>query len=194
MTLNVLSMVGYSWIALGTLWLAGLPFAKPVARRLASGARIFQLALAALGFTLLGSHRFRGGWMGVSFLPQGEPMHHDVQFIGLALTIAGCLIACWARIVLGSNWSGSATVKASHELILKGPYAFARHPIYTGMLLAVVGTALAVGEWRSIIGAVVILLALIVKMSQEERLMLQTFPEAYPHYRQNVRALIPGVF
>jgi protein-S-isoprenylcysteine O-methyltransferase Ste14 len=194
MTFNVLSMVGYSWIALGTLWLAGLPFAKPVVRRQASGARIFHLALAALGFALLGSQWFRGGWMGVSFLSQSEPMHQDVQFIGLALTIAGCLIAGWARIVLGGKWSGAATVKASHELILKGPYAFARHPIYTGMLLAAVGTALAVGEWRSIIGAVVILLALLMKMSQEERLMLQTFPEAYPHYRQKVRALIPGVF
>jgi protein-S-isoprenylcysteine O-methyltransferase Ste14 len=194
MTFNLLSMVGYSWIAIGTLWLAGLPFAKPVVRRLPSGARIFQLALAALGFTLLGGNWFRGGWMGVPFLPQAEPMHHDVQFIGLALTIVGCLIAAWARIVLGGNWSGSATVKASHELILKGPYAFARHPIYTGMLLAVVGTALAVGEWRSIIGAVVVLLALVLKMSQEERLMLQAFPEAYPHYRQKVRALIPGVF
>jgi protein-S-isoprenylcysteine O-methyltransferase Ste14 len=194
MTFDLLSMVSYSWISLGALWLAGLPFAKPVVRRQSSGARIFHVALAALGFTLLGGHWLRDGWMGVSFLPQSEPIHHRVQLIGLALTIFGCLIACWARIVLGGNWSGTATVKASHELIVKGPYAFARHPIYTGMLLAVVGTALAVGEWRSIAGTVVVLLALFVKMSQEERLMLQTFPEAYPHYRQKVRALIPGVF
>jgi protein-S-isoprenylcysteine O-methyltransferase Ste14 len=194
MTFNLLSMVGYSWIAMGTLWLAGLPFAKPAVRRQSSGARIFHVALATLGFALLGSHWLRGGWMGVSFLPQAEPMRQQVQLFGLALTIAGCLVACWARIVLGGNWSGAPTVKASHELIVKGPYAFARHPIYTGMLLAVVGTALVVGEWRSIVGTVVILLALLVKMSQEERLMLQTFPEAYPHYRQRVRALIPGVF
>ncbi|HEX4756412.1 MAG TPA: isoprenylcysteine carboxylmethyltransferase family protein [Terracidiphilus sp.] len=194
MRFDAFSIVGYCWIALGSLWLAGLPFAKPVARRQPSGARIFQLLLGALGFTLLGSHWLRDGWMGLSFLPHTEPVRHDVQFFGLALTIAGCLIAAWARVVLGGNWSGAATVKASHELIVKGPYAFARHPIYTGLLVAVVGTALVVGEWRSIVGTMVILLAFFVKMSQEERLMLQTFPEAYPHYRQKVRALIPGLF
>lgn len=194
MRFDPLSVVGYCWIALGSLWLAGLPFAKPVARRQPLGARIFHLLLGALGFTLLGSHWLRGGWMGVPFLPHAEPMRHDIRLIGLAFTIAGCLIAAWARIALGGNWSGAATVKASHELIVKGPYAFARHPIYTGLLLAVVGTALVIGEWRSIVGTVVILLAFFVKMSQEERLMLQTFPEAYPHYRQRVRALIPGVF
>ena len=194
MKIDALSMVGYCWIALGALWLAGLPFTKPVKRRQPSGARIFHVLLGALGFTLLGSHWLRGGWMGVSFLPHAEPMRQDLQLIGLGITVAGCLIAAWARIMLGGNWSGTATVKASHELVVKGPYAFARHPIYTGLLLAAAGTALVVGEWRSIAGMVVILLALFVKMSQEERLMLQAFPNAYPDYRQKVRALIPGVF
>ena len=194
MNFDPFAMAGYCWVGLGALWLAGLPFGKPVARRQPSGARIFHLLLGALGFTLLGSHWLRGGWMGLSFLPHAEPMRHDIQLAGLALTIAGCLFAAWARIALGENWSGAATVKASHELVVNGPYAFARHPIYTGLLLAVAGTALVVGEWRSIVGTVVILLALVVKMSQEERLMLQAFPEAYPHYRQKVRALIPGVF
>jgi protein-S-isoprenylcysteine O-methyltransferase Ste14 len=57
-----------------------------------------------------------------------------------------------------------------------------------------VGTALAVGEWRCILGLIIIVLMFLVKMSQEERLMMETFPAAYPEYRQRVKALIPGVF
>ena len=99
---------------------------------------------------------------------------------GLALTSAGALFAIWARLTLGTNWSGRPSVKAGHELIMTGPYALVRHPIYTGLLLGLAGTALAIGEWHAILGFVMIVLAFMVKMSQEERLMMQTFPEAYP--------------
>jgi protein-S-isoprenylcysteine O-methyltransferase Ste14 len=115
-------------------------------------------------------------------------------YIGLALTAAGCGFAIWARLTLGSNWSGRATVKAGHELIVSGPYALARHPIYTGLLVAAAGTALARGEWRCILGIALIIIAFLIKMSHEEKLMLQTFPDAYPRYRQRVKALIPGLF
>jgi len=74
-----------------------------------------------------------------------------------------------------------------------GPYSLTRHPIYTGLMVAIVGTAVVVGEVRCLIGVFVILLALMIKMSQEEQLMMQTFPEAYPPYRRRVKALIPGV-
>ncbi len=70
----------------------------------------------------------------------------------------------------------------------------ARHPIYTGLLLAAAGTALARGEWRCILGIVLIALAFAIKIGQEEKLMLETFPLAYPQHRQRVKALIPGLF
>jgi protein-S-isoprenylcysteine O-methyltransferase len=187
---NVDSAIGYTWAALGIVWLAGLAFTKPTVRSQAAGSRLFHLALAALGFSLLGSHWFRQGWLAMRFVPEIEVL----RVAGLALTVAGCLFAIWARMKLGGNWSGIATVKAGHELVVTGPYAVARHPIYTGMMVAVLGTALEVGEWRCILAMGVILLALMVKMSQEERLMVETFPEAYPRYRQRVKALIPGIF
>ena len=96
-------------------------------------------------------------------------------------------------MTLGSNWSGRATVKAGHELIVKGPYKLVRHPIYTGFLTALTGTVLASGQWRCIIGFGLVLLALLVKMGQEESLMMQTFPQDYAEYRRRVKALIPGV-
>ncbi len=190
MTTNVLAAIGYTWEALGFVWLVGLAFSKRTVRLQSPGSRIFHLALAGLGFSLLGSRYFSAGWLGIRILPS-DPM---VEYIGLAITIAGCFFAVWARITLGSNWSGTATVKAGHELIVTGPYAVARHPIYTGLVGAALGTGIAFGEARCALGLIVILLALAVKMSQEERLMLQTFPESYSAYRRRVKALIPGVF
>jgi len=190
MILDVNSAIGYTWEALGLVWLTGLAFTKRSVRSQPTGSFLFHLALASLGFSLLGSRWFDVGWLGMRFIPDSQAM----ALTGLALTVGGCLFAIWARLRLGSNWSSQATVKAGHELITSGPYAVARHPIYTGLMVAVVGTALAGGEWRCVLAVIVILLALMVKMGQEERLMMQTFPEAYPAYRQRVKALIPGVF
>lgn len=190
MTLNVQAAIGYTWETLGLVWLVGLAFTKRTIRSLPSGARIFHLALAMLGFFLLGSAFFDVGWLGRRFLPSDPPL----QLAGLCITVAGCLFAIWARVTLGANWSGRATVKADHELIVTGPYALARHPIYTGLLIAAAGTGLASGKMRCLLGFMLITLALFIKMSQEERLMVQTFPVAYPAYRRRVKALIPGVF
>jgi protein-S-isoprenylcysteine O-methyltransferase Ste14 len=158
-----------------------------------SGARAFQLALAVLGTMLMASQSLNEGWMAFSFIPPIYEAHMAFDWIGLSLTVAGCLFACWARLALGGNWSGDVTVKANHELIVKGPYSLARHPIYTGLLAAAVGTTLVIGKWRSVVGLAVVVLMLMLKMSQEERLMTQQFPESYPDYRQRVKALIPGL-
>lgn len=188
--INVGALIGYPWAAVGVVWLVGLISTKRTVRSQSAGTRLFHLALAALGFALLSRSVFTQGWLGKRFVPSND----SIALAGLALTTVGCLFAIWARLALGSNWSARATVKADHELVTGGPYAVARHPIYTGLLLAAVGTALAEGEWHGLLGVFVILLALMVKMSQEERLMVQTFPSTYPEYRRRVKALIPGVF
>jgi protein-S-isoprenylcysteine O-methyltransferase Ste14 len=190
MIINVSSAIGHTWEAVGVVWLAAFPFAKRAVRSQAAGGRVFHLLLVLVGFTLLGSHYLRQGWLGMRFLPDSPAL----GWVGFAVTLAGCGFAIWARMTLGANWSGRAAVKVSHELILSGPYAVARHPIYSGLLLACVGTTLAGGEWRCIAGLALIVAAFAFKMSQEERMMMETFPRAYPQYRQGVKALIPGVF
>jgi protein-S-isoprenylcysteine O-methyltransferase Ste14 len=185
----VSSAIGYAWEAVGLVWLAGLAFTKRTVRRQPGGARLFHLVLVMAGFTLLGSHWFEYGWFALRFVPYSRYL----ELGGLALTVAGCVFAIWARLTLGSNWSGEATVKSGHELVVTGPYALARHPIYTGLVTAAAGTALAIGQMRCVYGLVLIVLALIIKISQEEQLMMQTFPQAYPAYRQRVKALIPGL-
>ena len=188
--LDVNSAIGYAWAALVAVWLAGLTFTKRTVRSQPTKARLFYMALVVLGFTLLSSGWFRVGWLGTRVVPDTRA----IALTGLAVTVAGCSFAIWARVTLGGNWSGRPTVKLGHELVTRGPYALARHPIYTGILAAGAGAALANGEWHSVLGVIVLLVAFLVKMGQEEQLMMQTFPVAYPAYRERVKALIPGVF
>ena len=190
MTFDVTSAIAYTWEAVGVVWLAALPFVKRTVRTQNWGSRALYLALALLGFMLVGSQYLRQGWLGIRFLPQNP----FLAWSGWLLTVSGCGLAIWARITLGANWSGRATVKAGHELIVSGPYASMRHPIYSGLLLGCLGTALAGGELRCIAGILLVGLAFAIKIGQEERLMMETFPHDYSLYRHRVKALIPGVF
>jgi protein-S-isoprenylcysteine O-methyltransferase Ste14 len=189
MTIDIHAVIGWTWAALALVWAAGFPFTRKTVRTQPSGARLFHMALVILGFSLLMGTWFRAGWLGERFMPASQ----GAAVAGVGLTIIGCGFAIWARIMLGANWSGRATVKDGHELITRGPYAVARHPIYTGLLTACVGSAMAYGEWRCVVGLVMVALAFAVKIGQEERLMLETFPQAYSAYRLRVKALIPGV-
>jgi protein-S-isoprenylcysteine O-methyltransferase Ste14 len=114
-------------------------------------------------------------------------------WVGFGLAAAGLLFTVWARRHLATNWSGDVTLKADHELITSGPYAWARHPIYTGLLLGFVGSAVSVGQWRGIAAVVLAALALWRKMRMEERGMRQLFGERYADYARRVSALIPFV-
>lgn len=113
---------------------------------------------------------------------------------GLMATAAGALVAIVARMYLGANWSGRATIKEGHELIRWGPYALVRHPIYSGLLLAAAGTAIASGEIRSLLALPALLAAFGLKIRAEERLLSEAMGESYLAYRQAVRsAIIPFV-
>jgi len=112
-------------------------------------------------------------------------------WLAVALVIAGLGFAIWARLYLGRNWSGTVALKQNHELVQTGPYALARHPIYTGLLLAFIGTAIGQDEVRSLLGVLFILIAFRVRIALEERWMIELFPEAYPPYRARVRMVVP---
>jgi protein-S-isoprenylcysteine O-methyltransferase Ste14 len=122
------------------------------------------------------------------------PPSEERAWIGFALAVAGIAFSIWARNTLGRNWSSSPVIKENQELIQNGPYSLVRHPIYTGLLLAVFGTALAAARISSVTLLVVAFILLLWKMRLEESLMQQQFPEAYPAYRARTKALIPFVF
>jgi protein-S-isoprenylcysteine O-methyltransferase Ste14 len=109
------------------------------------------------------------------------------------MVLAGAAFSIWARITLGRNWSAEVTFKQDHELIESGPYALARHPIYTGLFFMALGTAINYG--RAIGFAVLFALCASFwwKARQEERMMSSHFPDAYADYKMRVRAIIPFV-
>jgi protein-S-isoprenylcysteine O-methyltransferase Ste14 len=136
----------------------------------------------------------RYAWLDGSFLNQRfVPPQMGIAWLGFALTVLGLGFTGWARVVLGRNWSAVVQLKQDHELIVRGPYAFVRHPIYTGLLLAYVGTGLGIGEWRTLVGTVMLAAAFWRKLRLEERWLTELFGDRYRHYMQRVKALVPWV-
>ena len=111
--------------------------------------------------------------------------------LGATLTFAGLAFAIWARFVIAGNWSSYVELKRDHELIIAGPYRWVRHPIYTGLLLAFIGSALAVGEWRGLLAVAIVAASFGRKLKLEEAVMRRQFGETYARYAARVPALIP---
>jgi protein-S-isoprenylcysteine O-methyltransferase Ste14 len=109
------------------------------------------------------------------------------------VVVAGAAFTVWARITLGRNWSAEVTFKQDHELIESGPYALARHPIYTGLIVMAAGTAVNYGRAIGVALLLALCGALWWKARQEERIMSRHFPARYAGYRTRVRAIIPFV-
>jgi protein-S-isoprenylcysteine O-methyltransferase Ste14 len=116
-----------------------------------------------------------------------------VRFLGIAVLIASTGFALWARFSLGTSWSVAPEVGGDRRLRTQGPYAVTRHPIYTGLLGMIVGTALLAGLGQAILAVVAGLIVFLVKVHAEERLLLANFPDEYPAYRQRVPQLVPGL-
>jgi protein-S-isoprenylcysteine O-methyltransferase Ste14 len=151
------------------------------------GARLFHIAVMALAFFLLFSRRLEIGPLGLRFAPVSSWLRTS----GTVLTFVGAGIAIWARYSLGQYWSARVTLKIDHQLIRSGPYAWVRHPLYSGLLLAMAGTALVVGEWRGVVGVVVALAEFSRKAAKEEALLAGEFGEQYQEYRRQAGFLTP---
>lgn len=113
--------------------------------------------------------------------------------VGSALTVAGIACAIWARVNLGSNWGMPMTQKEDRELVTSGPYALVRHPIYTGVIIALLGSAgVSGGLWLivSLAGVIYFILA----AREEEAMLLKEFPDVYPAYRARTWMLVPFIW
>src|ERR1700733_4932273 len=136
------------WIVFVVYWAIGALKTRRTATKESFASRYGILFLEIVGFVLLFSEDAEFGVLGRRVIPRGDL----VASIGVALTWAGIGIALWARWHLGQYWSARITIKEDHKLIRTGPYARLRHPIYTGLDLAVIGSALAIDQWRCVGG------------------------------------------
>ncbi len=175
------------WLAWAAYWWLAAYGAKRVDRREPLGSRLLHVLPLMLAAWLLWSDGLRGTIFNAPMFPWAPWTFWAATFI----TATGLLFTVWARVHLGRNWSGTVTIKQDHELITSGPYAIVRHPIYTGLLIAFLGTAMARGEWRGLIAILIAWAALRRKLQLEERWMTEQFGQQYEDYCSRVPALIP---
>jgi protein-S-isoprenylcysteine O-methyltransferase Ste14 len=116
-----------------------------------------------------------------------------LQALGLVLFVCGLALAVWARIYLGRNWGTPMSQRDDPELVTSGPYRRVRHPIYSGIILAMVGTAVAV-SWYWFVAVGVLGAYFIYSATAEEHYMTKLFPDAYPAFKRSTKMLIPFVF
>jgi protein-S-isoprenylcysteine O-methyltransferase Ste14 len=189
MRLNISICIQVSWILVGLVWAFGWFSAKGTRRAQATRSRFFHLELITTAFLLLFSVQLRVGVLAARVVPTAD----WVPFLGFSLTIVGILFAIWSRASLGRNWSGRVAIQKEHRLICQGPYAIVRHPIYSGLLVAMLGTALAYGHLVCLLAVPLAFAAWWMKSKVEEEFLAAQFGHEYADYQRKVRALIPFV-
>jgi len=177
----------WPWYAFGIYWLVTAFRVKSTQSSEPPAARLFTMAVIGLAFALLFSHHFQGSVLGERFLARNIA----IERAGVVMTYLGAAIGIWARTILGRNWSAEVSLKVDHQLIRSGPYAYVRHPIYTGILLAITGTAIVIGEWRGLLAIVLAGVGLGLKARREEALMISVFGTQYQQHRQDTGFLLP---
>jgi len=174
------------WLAWAVSWVAASMWsAKTEARAPMAAGLWYRIALVVGGVTF--------------FVPAHDtPDRLRLWDIGLTgawicvgLTALGVLFAWWARIHLGSLWSGEVVKKEGHKVVDTGPYAIVRHPIYTGLLLSVFATMAAKGTVLGVAGAAIIVVGLWLKARLEEKFLAAELGEPYTAYAKRVPMLIP---
>jgi len=177
------------WLGYFAYWWVMSTNVKVTERSESAPSRIARLVLIVCAVALLSLPSVPLPLLNKRFLP------HDLWcfWSGAAITAGGLLFSVWARRHLGKNWSQAVTVKGGHELITSGPYALVRHPIYTGLLLALLGSAVARGEWRGLLAVALVFGALWHKLRLEEKWMRAQFGESYEVYSRHVAALVPHI-
>jgi protein-S-isoprenylcysteine O-methyltransferase Ste14 len=147
----------------------------------------YMLPLLAAFYLLWRPEMQRYPWLTARFLPDLAAL----QWIAVLTTAAGIGIAIWARYHLGANWSGLVTLKEGHELIRTGPYRSIRHPIYTGILLAMLGTVLALGEVRGLVAVGLAWLSFYIKARREELFLTKEFGPRFNEHQQHTGMFLP---
>jgi protein-S-isoprenylcysteine O-methyltransferase Ste14 len=181
------TLLGAFWLCWLVYWLAAAQRAAPNRRMetLLEGAS-YRVPLAIGIFLIV----FR--WIPVLLrIPTLWTQTALTVGIGLAFTAAGLCFAVWARMHLGKYWSGRITLKVDHRVIQTGPYAWVRHPIYSGLILALFGTALTLGTISAFAGFVFMVISFVRKLKIEEAWLRSQFGAEYEAYQHRVNALIP---
>jgi len=178
------------WVVLVAYWLIEGSKTRKTVSQESMASRFGILGLEILGFILLFADRASIGPLALHIFHPS----YALAGAGVALTWIGVAIALWARWSLGQFWSARITLKEDHELIRTGPYAYFRHPIYSGIDLAALGGLLAIDRWRCVLGFCLAVLGYWIKARKEESMLAAKFGEAFTEHCRQTGFLIPKIW
>ena len=180
----------FVWMVLALVWVVSALRTKRNIRSQSSAWQLLYTAILVVGVYLIFAKQSGIPWLDRQLFSVTLP----IALTGLLAVLMGVAFSVWARLMLGDNWSNRVTVKENHTLVRRGPYRIVRHPIYSGILLGMLGSALQRGAIRCFAGVLICGLSFWLKTRAEERFMVQTFGEEYLQYRHKVKALAPFIF
>jgi len=187
--INGMQVCDYLWLTFFVVWMLAALRTKRAAERVDWRRRLYYSIPVVLAYYCMFSMDLDILWLQKRILPKTP----ELAVAAIVITLAGMAFAVWARAYLGTNWSSAPTIKQQHQLIRSGPYRFVRHPIYTGILLAMAGTFLANGKVRGAVAVVLLWFAWGIKSRMEEVFMTRTFGTEYEEYRRTTGALFPRI-
>jgi len=171
------------WAAFWTYWLVAA-FSMKRGRIAWSRELRIRAVIVVLAVLFIRSGAFRNHGLNSNLWRAG---------LGLVLFAVGLGFAIWARVHIGRNWGTPMSRKDDPELVTGGPYRFVRHPIYSGVLAAGVGTAVAL-SWAWLIVVALAGVYFVYSATIEEHNLTEQFPDTYPMYRRSTKMLVPFIF
>ncbi|MGH9501565.1 MAG: methyltransferase family protein [Terriglobales bacterium] len=180
-------LVEFPWIVFIVYWLIGALKTRPTQQKESAISRFAILSIEIVGYVLLFSGAAGIGLLGNRFAPRAMAS----AAAGVALTWLGIALAIWARYHLAEYWSARVTIKEDHQLIRTGPYTHLRHPIYSGLVLATIGSAMVIDKWRCVLGVCLVLAGYCWKARKEETMLSRQFGDAFREHQKHTGFLIP---
>lgn len=175
------------WTIFLVYWLIRAFKTRPTRQEESFASRYLVMVLVTIGYALVFTRSIGIGFMGDRFIPQTRVG----AILGVVFTWMGIGLAIWARNHLAEYWSARVTIKEGHQLIRTGPYARLRHPIYTGLIMATIGTTLVIDRWRCVFGTCLVVLGFCLKARKEESMLSQQFGEAFGEHQRHTGFLLP---
>lgn len=180
----------YLWTAVAVVYLVlALLHKKKTEKKEKPESRLIYLFFLLFGMALIFYEDFPYSYL-------ADPVYSSsktLSWIGIIITALGIGFALWARLTIGSNWSGVVMIKSDHELIQSGPYSIVRHPTYSGFIFALIGTVMVLNEWRGVIGFGILVISFLWKIEKEEKMLSHQFPN-YKDYQQKTKKIIPFIY
>lgn len=180
-------LVEIPWIIFVIYWIVGAIKTRATRESESAASRIAILLIEIAGYVLIFSDSAGIGFLGTRFMPRTWAS----AILGVVLTWSGIGLAIWARYHLAEYWSARITIKEDHQLIRTGPYTHLRHPIYSGLVLATIGSALVIDKWRCVLGVCLVLTGYCFKAMKEEAMLGQQFGDAFREHQKHTGFLIP---